>query len=178
MQPVQHEMYRRMASFDPSIPNPAVGGLPGGIRFEGSGPGRCNCTFASAYPYALGPRIGVAWQVLPKTVLRIGWAISYSRGAAQITTSAYSPGFGFNTLASNNPGAGRPAFLLKDGIPYQLADLFANSQNPGLRPSATATRLSSSATRITAPWGPWAAWDTGERCGPFLRRIRGKPRAN
>ena len=134
LQPVQHELYRRTASFDPSIANPAVDGLPGGIRFEGWGPGRCNCTFASTYPYALGPRLGVAWQVLPKTVLRIGWGISYSRGAAQITTSAYSAGFGFNTLASNNPGAGKPAFLLKNGIPYQTADLFANSQNPGLRP--------------------------------------------
>ena len=113
MQPVQHEMYRRMASFDPSITNPAVGGLPGGIRFEGSGPGRCNCTFASAYPYALGPRIGVAWQVLPKTVLRIGWAISYSRGAAQITTFGLLPRFRFQYPRLEQPRRGQA------GIPAQ-----------------------------------------------------------
>jgi hypothetical protein len=134
LQPVQHEQYHRTASFDPSIANPTVGGLPGGIRYEGDGPGRCNCNFAGTYPYAIGPRIGVAWQVAPKTILRAGWGVSYSRGANESSSSSYSAGFGFNTLSYANPGSAKAAFQLKDGIPYKVGDLFANSQNPGLRP--------------------------------------------
>jgi len=56
----QHELYYRTASFDPTVSNPTVGGLPGGIKYEGNGPGRCNCTFVPEYPYSIGPRIGVA----------------------------------------------------------------------------------------------------------------------
>src|SRR5260370_19038046 len=134
LQPVQHEECQRTASFDPSTPNPTVGGLPGAIRYEGYGPGRCNCAFAPTYPYSIGPRLGIAWQIAPKTVLRAGWGISYGRDANEAANLTYSAGFGFNTLSFANPGAGKAAFQLKDGIPYNISDLFANSQTPGLRP--------------------------------------------
>ena len=32
----------------------------------------------NAYPYAIGPRLGVAYQINPKTVFRAGGAISYA----------------------------------------------------------------------------------------------------
>jgi len=134
LQPVQHEEYYRTASFDLTVPNPTVGGLPGGIRYEGQGPGRCDCTFAPTYPYAIGPRLGVAWQVMRKTVLRAGWGVSYARNANESSNLTYSAGFGFNTLSFANPGTGKAAFPLKDGIPYKISDLFANNQIPGLRP--------------------------------------------
>jgi hypothetical protein len=134
LQPPQEELHNRTASFDPTLPNPTVGGLPGAIEYEGYGPGRCNCNFTHTYPYAIGPRLGIAWQVIPKTVLRAGWGISYSRGANESEGSALSAGFGFNTLNFANPGAGKPAFILNDGAPYKLSDLVANTQIPGLRP--------------------------------------------
>jgi hypothetical protein len=134
LQTPQREMHDRTASFDPSAANPTVGGLPGGIRYEGFGPGRCNCYFAGTYPYEIGPRLGIAWQIAPKTVLRAGWGISYARGANELSNLTYSAGFGFNKLSFANPGSGKAAFILKDGIPYSQADLFANTQVPGLRP--------------------------------------------
>ena len=134
LQNPQHELYNRVASFDPTVANPTVGGLLGGIKYEGYGTGRCNCNFVPTYPWAIGPRLGLAWQIAPKTVLRAGWGISYARGANMSETSSLSAGFGFNTISIANPGAGKPAFLLKDGNPYNPADLFANSQIPGLRP--------------------------------------------
>ena len=130
----QREVYNRTASFDPSIANPTVGGLMGGIKFEGFGPGRCNCYFIKTYPYQIGPRLGVAWQAMKRTVVRAGLGVSYGRGANEQANSAYSAGFGFNTLSYANPGSGKAAFLLQDGIPYNLTDLFANTQVPGLRP--------------------------------------------
>ncbi len=126
-------------SFDPTIDNPTVGGLKGGLKYEGYGPGRCNCRFASTYPYAIGPRLGVAWQVAPKTILRAGVGISYSRSANERADLGMSAGFGFNTLNIANPGAARPAFLLKDGIPYTTENLFAYNQSPGLRPVTSTT---------------------------------------
>ena len=57
--------------------NPSVGGQPGAVQFEGNGPGRCNCNFANNYPWAFAPRLGVAYQITSKTVLRGGWGIVY-----------------------------------------------------------------------------------------------------
>ena len=63
------EEHGRGANFSPTTPNPTVGGYPGAIIFEST----CNCSFAKNYPFALGPRVGVAYQITPKTVFRAGF---------------------------------------------------------------------------------------------------------
>jgi hypothetical protein len=68
-----HEQYGRSANLG-LIPNPAAGGRIGAPIFEAT----CNCSFGSAYPYAIGPRLGFAYQITPKTVLRGGWGVAYS----------------------------------------------------------------------------------------------------
>jgi len=73
------EQYGRWANFSPTTPNPVADNLPGAVIFEGNLPGRCQCNFADIYPFAFGPRFGLAYQVLPKTVLRMGAGISYGR---------------------------------------------------------------------------------------------------
>ncbi|HLH31882.1 MAG TPA: carboxypeptidase-like regulatory domain-containing protein, partial [Terriglobia bacterium] len=62
------EQHGKLAQFSPTTPNPSAGGLPGAVIFEGSGAGRCNCSFANNYPWAFGPRIAAAYQFAPKTV--------------------------------------------------------------------------------------------------------------
>ena len=62
------EIHRRTSMFAPSVPNPAAGNLPGATLYEGEGPGRCDCRFADTYKLAFGPRLGVAYQMTPKTV--------------------------------------------------------------------------------------------------------------
>ena len=99
-----------------STPNPGTGGLPGGIIFEGDGPGRCNCRFAHNYPFAFGPRVGLAYQMTSKTVLRVGAGISYGRQNA-------SNGKTNNSGSSNPYGTssyGDPAYTMNDGIPYKI----------------------------------------------------------
>jgi hypothetical protein len=109
-----------------NTPNPAAGGEPGGIIFEGNGGGRCNCEFAHNYPYAFGPRLGLAYQMLPKTVLRIGGGISYAKspdeGSTQGNTGSVKP-FG-------PPAYGVPPFTLAQGLPYQITfpDFYAGQQ--------------------------------------------------
>ena len=65
-----HELHSRSSSFAPHIPNPSAGGLLGATAYEGYGQGKCNCSFTDTYPWAIGPRLGVAWQINSKTVLR------------------------------------------------------------------------------------------------------------
>ena len=62
------ELHDRMISFSPTTPNPNANGLLGAVIYAGYGPGRCNCLFAPSYPYAIAPRLGVAYQFNPKTV--------------------------------------------------------------------------------------------------------------
>jgi hypothetical protein len=102
-------------AFSPSTPNPGSGGLPGAIVYEGHGGGRCNCALAHNYPFAFGPRLGVAWQFLPKTVLRIGAGVSYFK------TDDNQVGFsaGSEYLYSTST-YGSPAYLMRDGIPYHI----------------------------------------------------------
>ena len=125
------EQYGRLAQFSPTTPNPSAGGLPGAVIFEGNGPGRCNCDFAKNYPWAFGPRLGVAYQFAPKMVLRIGAGIVYSgtedsNGATQGGLTAVAPVL--------SPGNGDPVMTLRNGIPFAPAP-FPNF-DPGQYPSA------------------------------------------
>jgi hypothetical protein len=67
------ESHGRSADLGVNVANPAAGGRPGAAIFEAT----CNCTFVSNYPYAIGPRLGVAYQLDAKTVFRGGWGIAY-----------------------------------------------------------------------------------------------------
>jgi Carboxypeptidase regulatory-like domain/TonB dependent receptor len=100
--------------FSPTTPNPSTGGTLGAVVFEGSGPGRCNCSLAHNYPYAFGPRLGAAYQVTPKTVIRAGWGLVYSG-----TPDNYSLSSSIATASTVNSTAfGQPVMVLKSGIPF------------------------------------------------------------
>src|SRR5205085_5107951 len=71
------EQYGRAPFFSPSTVNPKAG-LLGGTVFDGHGTGRCDCYVAGNYPFAVAPRLGLAYQITPKTVFRAGFGIVYS----------------------------------------------------------------------------------------------------
>jgi hypothetical protein len=137
-----HELYYRSSQIDLSIPNPSAGGLPGGFIYEGYGQGRCNCTFTETYPYAFGPRLGIAYQLNDRTVVRAGWGVTYSQLANWWYVTGGSPtlGLGFNSIEFSNPAFGEPARLggeaqfLRDGLVYNRADLYTTNLDPGIRP--------------------------------------------
>jgi hypothetical protein len=63
---------------DINVPNPAAGGRPGALVFSGVGPGRTGVRRFYPNDYSnIGPRLGFAYQLTPKTVLRGGWSIYY-----------------------------------------------------------------------------------------------------
>jgi Carboxypeptidase regulatory-like domain len=134
-----HEIHHRWVEFGPNTPNPTVNNIPGALIYEGNGPGRCNCLFTKAYPYAIGPRLGGAYQINSKTVLRGGAGINYAPiPSFNYITNAALLGVGFNQLTFNNPGGafGVPAATLSKGLVYDPTLLTAASLNPGLFPAS------------------------------------------
>jgi hypothetical protein len=101
--------------WSPSTANPNAGGRLGAIIGEGEGGGRCNCAYSKNYPFAFGPRVGLAYQVTAKTVLRVGAGVSYYKtdnnnlGLSSVTQYAYQ-----------TASYGDPAYLTRNGLPYQL----------------------------------------------------------
>ncbi len=130
-----HEIHYRTSMFGPTIPNPAAGNLPGGLVYEGYGAGRCNCTFSHAYPYAIAPRLGVAYQLDSKTVFRAGWGVSYGQVPTYFyITNGTLLGVGFNSINFTNPQFGAAAVTLSQGLQYDHSQLYAVTLNPGLVP--------------------------------------------
>ncbi len=68
------ETYGRMPTWDPSAPNPDYGGILGKTVYKKD--------IADVYPHAWGPRLGLAWQFMPRTVLRTGFGITYGQTGA------------------------------------------------------------------------------------------------
>ncbi|HWB85502.1 MAG TPA: TonB-dependent receptor [Bryobacteraceae bacterium] len=130
-----HETHNRIGAFGPNVPNPSAGGLLGGMQYAGNGPGQCNCALAYAYPYAIGPRLGIAWQVLPKTVVRGGWGIVYGTTPSSSYFSSAN-GVGWNTFSLSSTSFAQPAATFAQGLNYSQADLVGPLYSPGLYPAA------------------------------------------
>ena len=69
-----HEQYGRSPNLASNLANPTAGGYLGAVRYEAT----CHCSFSRNYPWGIGPRVGIAYQVLPRTVLRGGFGIVYT----------------------------------------------------------------------------------------------------
>lgn len=131
-----HEIHYRTSMFGPTVPNPSTGNIPGALVYEGYGNGRCNCNFIQTYPYAIGPRLGAAYQIDSKTVLRAGWGFSYGQVPTYFyITNGALLGVGFNQAAYTSPSFGTPGAILKNGLKVDLGSLYQATLNPGLVPN-------------------------------------------
>jgi len=131
-QTAPEEAFHRSSMFGPTIVNENAGGRLGGTVYEGNGPGTCNCQFTNVYPYAIGPRLGLAYQFAPKMVLRAGWALVYGNTPDGAGTGAV--GEGWNTLSFTSTSFGSPASIFGAGLPYTPAQIFQINLDPGIRP--------------------------------------------
>jgi hypothetical protein len=67
-----------MSFFNPTLANPAIGGLPGALRLPATAPTAAIARIPSTAHYKnFGPRFGAAYRLNDKTVLRAGFAIMY-----------------------------------------------------------------------------------------------------
>ncbi len=108
------EEYGRMSDADFQGINPALasaeypGGRAGSIVYGATNGGK---PLSNSYPFSLGPHIGVAYQIAPKTVFRAGGSIAYSSSPDNAFLS-YSVA-NFYTVASS--GQFLPASQLSNG---------------------------------------------------------------
>jgi hypothetical protein len=99
------EQHGRMPIAGFNTPNPTVGGLLGATIYGAT----CHCDISHNYPFAFGPRVGAAYQINSKTVLRAGAGVTY--GVVQTP----------------------------NGLQYSLADYYTfNSLGYGITPAANA----------------------------------------
>jgi hypothetical protein len=90
--PTYREAHDVMSYFDPNLLNPATG-VNGALNFTGQGSGTCNChTPISNYFKNIGPRLGLAYQVDPNTVIRSSYGVIYSHGNGVAGSAASSQG--------------------------------------------------------------------------------------
>lgn len=122
-----HEQYGRDSDFSFTTPNPSANNFPGAIVFAS----KCGCSWAPTYPYGIGPRLGVAYQINSKTVFRSGWGLVYEPIPTGFGRSSAIAGL--YTTASV-AGFDEPAFTLSQGYPTSLYPQFP-SYNPGFYPA-------------------------------------------
>jgi hypothetical protein len=124
-----------MSSFSPTVANPNAGGLLGAIAYDGFGTGRVNGNFLEHYPYAIGPRLGVAYKVNEKTVVRGGAGISYGQPFAfDYAGTNYSVvGMGYNVLNFSAPTFGTANTTLSSGFNYTQAQVTNATLDPGIQ---------------------------------------------
>ncbi|MEO5923202.1 MAG: TonB-dependent receptor [Bryobacteraceae bacterium] len=142
------EQYGRMTNLDQNVANSTAGGHPGGVQYEAT----CNCNFANNYKFALGPRLGLAYQINSKTVLRAGFGIAYTgtpqynlAGGVVSATNPFGP----------NSDPGREVMTLAGGLsltPQQIAW-------PNFNPSYYPVNAAGGGARVTVGAGPASVVD-------------------
>ncbi|QEE28335.1 hypothetical protein FTW19_10195 [Terriglobus albidus] len=92
--PSYREVKNRFAYFDPNATNPVVG-IKGAVAFGGYGSGKCNCDRpVNDYFKGFSPRVGFAYQLDPKTVIRGSYSVIYTHGNANGGSATARQGVG------------------------------------------------------------------------------------
>ena len=110
------EAQSRFSMVDPTLPNPGAGGILGAYTYFGVGPGRNGRSRPQdTYYKAFGPRIGFAYSINDKTVLRGGYGIYYQ--ALKEGSFADQDGLGFFNRQTVNVTNGGPT-QIDNGITH------------------------------------------------------------
>ena len=78
-QSARTEAADQYSTFSPTTPNPGAGGIPGAMIFAGDGPGRSGQRKFEDVPNdAWGPRLGFAYRIDDRQIVRGGYGIYYA----------------------------------------------------------------------------------------------------
>jgi hypothetical protein len=157
------EQYGRMQDASLSTPDTALG-RPGAVLYGAS----CNCEFSHNYPLAFGPRVGGAYQIDTKTVIRGGAGIQYDvaeapNGVLYSAADYYQinpNGYGVSPL-QNTPNAA--ANGLQGGNEYAAGNPYGNA--PVVWPNLNQNKYPFFNNGIGAPGTPAIFFDNHNRPG-------------
>jgi hypothetical protein len=125
------ERFNRMNYFDPNAPSPLAGpaglpGLTGGIVFSGT-----NGVGARQFPtnfHDFAPRLGFAYQMDQKTVLRAGGGIFYAPSRTQAGGTIGNFGWAATTTYTGSVDGLTPSAYLSNPFPTGLTPVTGSSQ--------------------------------------------------
>jgi hypothetical protein len=134
----------------------------GALNFYGYGPNSCQCeSIVPMYWKNLAPRVGFAYAVRPRTVVRGSFGISYARDAAEgghnsgSRTGPSQQGFaGTSTLAGDSLGT--PAFSWDTSTANVGKTIYGSGAFPGavpVLPNTSVTQLSGNTSNQTSSAG-------------------------
>ena len=132
--PTYREAQDRWSFLNPNITNPVTGNM-GALQFAGNrGAGfSCNCrTPVNDYYKDYGPRLGLAYSMDDKTVLRAGFGILYSHAGGTGGAGGAATGTGqqgFTSAISLTDSTAGPAFYLNPNPAFSNSN--ANWGGPG-----------------------------------------------
>ncbi|ADW70530.1 TonB-dependent receptor [Granulicella tundricola] len=139
------ESENRNSWFNPALPNAAVSNYPGAVQFAGNGTDSCHCsTQVDTHYLTFDPRVGFAFSVTPKTVVRGSFTINHFNAGA-LGGNAQSQGTGLLGYVAqpspNTPDSGiTPAFNWATGFPaYAKPPIFDPTLNAGYNSTTGAT---------------------------------------
>jgi carboxypeptidase family protein len=147
----QADKYNHLSFFDPTGVNPGAGNRLGRLAFAGTGYG--SASFGRRYPEenwyrGFAPRLGIAYALSPKTVVRTGYGIFYGNLYYQGWGGGFSAaGFNASPSFTSSLGGLQPAFVLSQGFPQNfvhppiISSTFLNGQGAPLYRPFDAGRL-------------------------------------
>jgi hypothetical protein len=132
------EVLDRESYFDPTGSNSAAGGYRGILAFYGNGDNACHCsTNVDTHYKNFGPRIGFAYSVNDRMVVRGGYSIMYTHrgavgGRVGARTGTGTLGFSASPSYTSADSGISPAFYWDNGIPaYQKPPFFNSTLGTG-----------------------------------------------
>ncbi len=94
-----YEVNNKMSSFEPELPNPKAGNLPGALAFSKT----YGKPLVDSWKKGFGPRLGLAYQLGSKTVLRASGGLYYATPSFSINTTGFTNSPTFNSADGYTP---------------------------------------------------------------------------
>lgn len=153
--PPTNEVQGRMSFLNATATNPYTGSM-GALEFAGNGTNSCHCsTPASTYHGDWGPRLGLAYALDSKTVIRASAGMYYTIGGGTGgNQNSSQPGsaleLGFSAAPSpSSPGLALPAFYLNGNAGVAADNITIGSNTYSNDP--TGTTFGGTGYSVTAP---------------------------